>query len=156
MAQTTKRAIRFMAPVEEVSAKFARVIDTSSKTSITGKQNHRWFGAAMRSYSRQGMGVVGKQIFVYRKFPRQSTPGQTELDNRNIFKFASTWTAATMDNLSLVTQIQADYRDGKRLQNISPAGYTLRGWVFAVRWEQKNNNPTYTPSSPEYSQWPTA
>lgn len=150
----TARTIRFMAPVEDVSAKFARVIDTCSNTTITGKQRHKWFGAALRMTNRQGVGVVSKQVFVYRKFPRVSTYDQNELVNQGNFAFGSKWASDTLQNLSLISTIRNNYNLGTAADGISPRGYTLRGWVFAVRYQQKAADPTITPSSAVYTQWP--
>lgn len=144
-----------MAPVEDVSAKFARVIDTCSNTSITGKQRHKWFGAALRMTNRQGVGVTSKQVFVYRKFPRVTAYGQDELTNQTNFAFSSRWASDTLENLSLISTIRNNYTLGTAAAGISPRGYTLRGWVFAVRYQQKTDDPTITPQSQSYTQWPS-
>lgn len=151
----TARTIRFMAPVEDVSAKFARVIDTCSNTTITGKQRHKWFGAALRMTNRQGVGVTSKQVFVYRKFPRVSAYDQNELTNQSNFAFGSKWASDTLLNLSLISTIRNNYNLGTPADGVSPRGYTLRGWVFAVRYQQKVSDPSITPSSAAYTQWPS-
>lgn len=154
-AKQTARTIRFMAPVEDVSAKFARVIDTCSNTTITGKQRHKWFGAALRMTNRQGVGVTSKQVFVYRKFPRVSAYGAEERVNQSNFAFASKWASDTLENLSLVSTIQQNFASGTAANGVSPRGYTLRGWVFVVRYQQKVADPTITPQSAAYNQWPS-
>lgn len=151
---STVRTIRFMAPIEDVSAKFARVIDTSSNTAVTGKISHRWFGAAVRKTARQGIGVQSKQVFVYRKFARQSAYGQNEITNQNYFSFSSTWASDSLDNLSIIATIQANFKNGVPAAGVSPRGYTLRGWVFAVRYQQKKDDPTIEPGSSDYNLWP--
>lgn len=144
-----------MAPIEDVSAKFARVIDTSSNTAVTGKPNFRWFGAAVRKVNRQGVGVQSKQVFVYRKFARTSQYSADETAAQQIFAFASVWKNMSLANLSIITTIQTNFVNGTSAAGISPRGYTLRGWVFAVRYKQKEDDPTITPESASYNQWPS-
>lgn len=152
----TARKMSFMAPVENVTAKFARVSDTCSNTAQTGKQYHKWFGTVAREIPRKNRPGNIIQTFVYRKAVRTSLPSQSELDARSQFAFMSRWAVDTAQNLGIISQIQADFVQGKTLQGINPDGYTLRGWIAAVRHEQYENDPSITPTSPEYTQWPSA
>lgn len=142
-----RRQITTMVPVEKIHGKMAPVKNTCNSK---GDVPYRWMGGA--AYK-----TTDRNSLIVRINPRKSKPGDAELARRNMFTFARTWAQTTMESISKSAQVMQDFADGKELQGCHPRAYrTVNGWCMAVRYAQKKANPSITPESTEYSQWPTA
>lgn len=140
------RRIVAMPPVEAISAKFCQEGETCS--SEKGYKSVRYFGARIKKTSSRNM-------FYFRKNPLPQ-PSSAQLSGRALFKFAKKWQEYTITDSTLVASATSDYKAGKTLQGYNPRKYTFFGWVFAVRRNQKAEDPQIEVGDTTYKAWPTA
>lgn len=139
------RQITTMVPVEKIHGKMAPVKNTCNSSRDVA---FRWMGGA--AYK-----TTDRNSLVVRVNPRKSKPSSAELARQAIFTFARTWAQVTLESVTKYAQVVADFNAGKELQGCHPRAYrTVNGWCMAVRYAQKKEDPTITPSSTEYNQWP--
>lgn len=144
-----RRRLTLMAPIEEMSTKFALQKETCKNTvgaqSNTPPPSFRYLGTKiMRRYSRAAGHYIVQGVY-FRKNARVTELSVREIANRTNFNIARQSTAVTLMNLAVLDQIQCDYT-GKSIgsvtahpirKGVNSADYaTLRGWIFAVRMAQ--------------------
>lgn len=141
MAKFIKNQIGYVLPVEEVNRKFARRADSCAvkQSGLTKVGPKSWIGAYTYKASRGGLGIVGHQVVICRKYARTSPVSASELETRSLFTNASKITQAQLKDLMQMAAIQAKATEAmnnpsKRMSGVSAAGMTWRGWVFAVNF----------------------
>lgn len=143
MSQT--RRIVAMPPVEAISAKFCQESETCS--SEKPYKSVRYYGARIKKTS-------ARNFFYFRKNPLPA-PNAAQTSARELFNFASKWKTYTLSDPSLITTVISNYKAGKVLQGKNPRAYTIAGWVFAVRSNQKYEDPQIEVGDTTYKAWPT-
>lgn len=141
--------VGFVLPVERVSRKFARRIDTASnKTatiSNTGSAEKKtklpvksWIGASSKDVEIFGYGTHTRNTIIVRTKARTSLAMAAELSNRSHFTEARKWVRDAQMDLMAITPNQQKFAAAKedlskRIKGVSLRGYkTVNGWMFAI------------------------
>lgn len=83
---------------------------------------------------------------------RSTQVKQAEIASRDHFRTCTLSALATIQNLQVLAQVNADFAGGKTYGAVSSNDYaTVRGWVMAIREAQIANGQTITP---ETATWP--
>lgn len=156
------RRITLMAPFEEVSAKFALQSEKCKNAAATQVRStppptFKYFGGRVINRKTRRAGSYKINTFYFRKNGRSTPPTPNELFQYGNFSICQASALATLQNLSVYDQIQADFRNQSLSDSITPvpiragvnsADYaTMRGWVFAVRMAQMTQGTTITPTT---------
>lgn len=151
--------IGYVLPVEKVSRKFARRIDTASgkvaSTNNTGMGTktiklpvRAWMGASSREVNINGYGTHTRNTFVVRTQGRSTVALADELAARAAFTKATKWVTAAQKDLMAINANQSRYLNAKadlnkRVKGVSAQGYqSMRGWMFAIAIAIQNEGAT--------------
>lgn len=145
-----KSNISFMPVVESINRKFALRRETCSEKLVGNKTIDpiKYMGAGTRTKSIAGYGSVSVNYFFMRKFARASAASADELSARLLFGTVSTAVAALLKDLNQLSVIQNMWRQAledfsKTINGVSAIGRDFRGWVWAVQYAGKKNDPSY-------------
>lgn len=145
-----KSNISFMPVVESINRKFALRRETCSEKLIGEKiiDPIKYMGAGTRTKSIAGYGSVAVNYFFMRKFARASAVSADERSARLLFGTVSTAVAALLKDLNQLSVIQNMWRQAladfsKTINGVSALSYDFRGWVWAVQYAGKKNDPSY-------------
>lgn len=145
--------INFILPVESISRKFARRVDTCAgeKVALGNKYivpSKAWLGAGVRTVRVVGTGIVSYNYFVARKYGRLTPVTSAERNVRMYFQMANQWVVAAMADLMAISANQAKWDAAtqdlsKKISTISAGGYqTMRGWMCAIAYAIKSTGGT--------------
>lgn len=151
MAIRLKANIAYQPIVEEVNRKFVPKKETCTNGHTAGPvtvESNGWMGAGCRNSARAGIGAAKRNYMVIRQNARSSAPSEDEQVNRALFSAVVKAVPRLMRDLQQITRIQQMYFQAaddiaKELNGVSAYGYTLRGWVMAVQFAGKKNDPQY-------------
>ncbi len=143
-----KSNIKYAYFVESVSRKFTlrKNTCTSKNAAPTGStlqlklEPTRYMGGQVRTTFRAGLGTVTKNVMFLRFNPRATQIGANEQAVQNAFKAAVAKRKVWLESLQDAAAIANDMRNDSVVSRggVPKQGYTLRGWVFAVAY----NNPS--------------
>lgn len=151
--------IKYAYFVDNVSRKFTLRKNTCSQLKTVGPYTTepiRYMGGSVRNTTRFGVGLVQKNVMFLRFNPRTSAVSSDELLTRQAFGAASRGAAAWAKDLSQIASITAAWKDTSNgsANGVHKAGYTLRGWLFAVAFSYAilgesvpAQFPTYVPAA---------
>lgn len=151
--------IGYTLPIEKVSRKFARRVDTaSSKVASTNNTGlgvrtiklpvRSWMGASSKEVNIFGYGIHTRNSFIVRTKGRSTVALADELAARAAFTKASKWVTAAMKDLMAINANQSRFLNAtadlsKRVKGVSAQGYqTMRGWMFAIAIAIQNASET--------------
>lgn len=162
MAQKLKANIGFQPIVTEVSRKFVPKKQTckaySSKFGPVSVETQGWMGAAVRKSNRAGLGACERNYMVIRENARLTAPSVSEMQNRTTFAYAVAGKNHILHDLNQISQVQALWAGGtigsktyvgaindltKTINGVSATGYTFYGWIMAVQFAGKRDDPQY-------------
>ena len=167
MATFLKARVNFDPVIESISRKFVPVKEKCQTARTAGPvkvEPKGWMGGGVRTTVRAGLGACKRNYLVVRENARKSMPSNDELAKRLLFKQVSAAVSALMKNLTQLSYINVMWAGGEAggtdyegalnnpniaINGITSNGYTLRGWVFAVQYAGKVNDPNY-----DLSTWP--
>lgn len=152
-----KSNISFMPVVESINRKFALRRETCSEKLVGEKviEPIKYMGAGTRTKSVAGYGSVDVNYFFMRKFARASAVSADERAARLLFGVISTAVAALMKDLNQLSSMTNMWRQAiadfsKTINGVSAYGRDFRGWVWAVQYAGRKQEPTY-----DVSKFPT-
>lgn len=164
MAIYAKGTIGFIPVVEQINRKFTiRANKSKAKDSLTLKKGAKitllpatYMGAGTTVMGRAGVGTVSKNYLFMRERNRQSGFTTAEVEGWSTFEAAAKGRNAIMRDLMQMTPVQelwlqAIKDERKTINGVSAAGYTIRGWVFAVQYAGGKATAGY-----DYNKFPTA
>lgn len=151
MAFRLKANISFQPIVEEVNRKFVPKKETCTNGHTAGPvtvESNGWMGAGCRNSWRGGLGGAKRNYMVIRQNARSSAPSEQEQINRATFSAVGQAVPRLMRDLQQIIRIQQMWDESakdmtKSCNEINAYGYTLRGWVYAVQYAGKKNDPQY-------------
>lgn len=151
MAIRLKANISYQPSVEEISRKFVPRKETCSAGGAAGPvvvESTGWMGGAVITRGRAGLGITKRNFLVVRANARQTPAGPDELAARALFKQCALAANTLTHSLTQLSQIQhlwqeADGSLTKTINGVSTYGYTFKGWIFAVQYAGKKDNPSY-------------
>lgn len=151
MAIRLKANISYQPVVEEISRKFVPRKETCAEGGAAGPvsvMTTGWMGGAVKTAGRAGLGVTKRNFLVVRANARTTQPSADELAARALFKQCSLAANSLAHNLTQLSRIQqlwmeADGSMTKTINGVSSYGYTFKGWIFAVQYAGKKDNPSY-------------
>lgn len=162
MANKLKANIGFQPIVTEVSRKFVPKKQTckayGAKVGPVSVETQGWMGAAVRKSNRGGLGYCERNYMVIRENARITPPSAKEMANRTIFAAALAGRNHILHDLNQVSRVQILWTGGtisghtyvgaknditKTINGVSGAGYTFNGWVMAVQFAGKSDDPQY-------------
>lgn len=140
MALRLKANIQYQPVVEQINRKFVPVKQTSKSAGTAGPVAYEatgWMGGATRTTYRAGLQTCARNYLVVRANARATQPSSDELNARESFAVVSRAAKNMMGNLAALSTIQDMFLEGgsnrsKVVKGVSPYGYTIRGFVFAV------------------------
>lgn len=152
MAKYIKGNISYLPVVEQINRKFTTKKNTCS-TGAVGQalvqiQPAKFMGGATRKSTRAGMGGVSKNYMFFRENPRSTPVLAEEINRRQIFTAVRKGVINIMEDLSQISRVQNLFKTAKddktkRINGVSAMGYTYKGWIFAVQYAGRKNNPSY-------------
>lgn len=144
-----RKTIGFTPIVEEINRKFTIRKETCSLKKVGNKElpAKSWMGSATRTHVLAGYGTVRVPYFVFRKNPNLSLPSASQLKVKTAFTAASKWVTAANKDLMVLAQNMQKFTAAKedltkKIKGISVAGYTYRGWMFAIAFKMQYNGET--------------
>lgn len=151
MAIRLKSNIAYKPMVEEVSRKFVPRKETCAAGGAAGPvtiESTGWMGGAVKTLGRAGLGITKRNFLVVRQNARSSAVTADELEARALFKQVNAAAYSITHDLQQISRVQQMFiqagEDKTKLCNgISAYGYTMKGWVFAVQYAGKKDNPSY-------------
>lgn len=158
MALRLKANIQYKPVVEQINRKFVPVKEKCSGISAgpVSVESQGWMGGATRSTYRAGLKGCSRNFLVIRANARGTQPTSDELKGREDFAAVSRAARNMMGNLAALSTIQDMFMEGggnrsKVVKGVSPYGYTIRGFVFAVLYAIRKEGG----SSADLTTWPT-
>lgn len=149
MAINKNRRMTLMAPFEQMTGKFALQRETCANYYTAGSTSDKvcytYFGARIVKHrGKKGLSQLMK--FYYRKNPRISDITQEEGARRADFKTASQMSHADFKSLQYIVGIKKAYDANTAVEGVTPSSgdYTVRGWVFAVYYNQKKEKGSFS------------
>ena len=150
MAKYIKGNISYLPVVEQINRKFTTKKNTCSNVSYgpTKAQPAKFMGGATLTRTRAGMGAVSKNYMFFRENPRTSPLQAEEINRRQIFAAVRKAIETILEDLSQISRVQTLFLEAKddstkRINGVSAMGYTIKGWMFAVQYAGRKNNPSY-------------
>jgi hypothetical protein len=158
MAIKLKSNIAYQPIVESVSRKFVPRKEVCSAATTAGPvktEGQGWMGGAVVKSGRSGLGACTRNVVIIRANARTTQPSSAELGARELFTTVQAAVKPMLRNLMAITTIQMMFKQGgkdrsKTVKGVSPYGYTMRGFVFAVLYAAKKNDPDY-----DLTTWPS-
>lgn len=150
-----KSNIKYAYFVESVSRKFTLRKNTCSMPKQVGTyttEPARYMGGSVRNAVRFGVGLVQKNVMFLRFNPRSTAVSADETAARQAFSSASKAAAAWAKDLSQIARITTAWKDASNgtAHGVAKAGYTFRGWLFAVAFSYAIEGDTIPAQFPEY------
>lgn len=159
MAVRLKANIQYQPVVEQINRKFVPKKETSKAAGTAGPVDYEqtgWMGGATRSTYRAGLKGCSRNYLVVRANARGTQPSGDELKAREDFAAVSVAAKQMMGRLQYISIIQDMFLEGgsnrsKVVKGVSPYGYTIRGFVFAVLYAIRKEEG----SSADLTVWPS-
>lgn len=159
MAIRLKANIQYLPVVEQINRKFVPKKETSKAAGDAGPVKYEatgWMGGATRTTYRAGLKGCSRNYLVVRANARGTQPSTDELKSREDFAVVCRAAKNMMGNLAFLSTIQDMFLEGgsnrsKVVKGVSPYGYTIRGFVFAVLYAIRKEDG----SSADLSKWPS-
>ena len=151
MAIRLKANIAYQPIVEEVNRKFVPKKETCSNGYTAGPvtvMSNGWMGAGCRNTWRAGIGGAKRNFMVIRQNARSSAITEDEQISRATFSAVCKAVPRLMKDLQQITRIQQMWAEAaedrtKTINGVEAYGYTTRGWVMAVQYAGKKDDPQY-------------
>lgn len=117
------RIITYMAPVDNLSAKFA----LQKERAGINDGGIKYFGSRLHKDWRIGYANQMANKFYMRKFGRSTAPSTNELSHRENFKKGLAWAKAAMQDLSTLTKNQLIWVQVAKDPSLTVGGYSFMG-----------------------------
>lgn len=159
MALRLKANIQYQPVVEQINRKFVPKKEKCKSEAEAGPvsvESQGWMGGATRSTYRSGLKGCSRNYLVIRANARATPPSGDELKAREDFADVSRAAKSMMGNLAALSTIQDMFLEGgsnrsKVVKGVSPYGYTIRGFVFAVLFAIRKEDG----ASADLTKWPS-
>ena len=151
MAVRLKSNIAYQPIVEEVSRKFVPRKETCKAGRKAGPvtvESQGWMGGAVRTTNRGVIGACKRNYLVIRSNARLSAVTNDELAARATFSAVVAGRKTIMRDLMQVTTYEGLWVQARKnayltINGVSADGYTLMGWLFAVQYAGRKEDPNY-------------
>lgn len=151
MAKYIKGNIAYQPVVEQINRKFVPKKQTCVIGATAGPvvlETKGWMGGATRTTNRGTIGEVRKNYLVVRQAGVEMSQSEDAINARILFAAVNKAIPTLLRDLTQLVKMQQLYKGSsadptKRCNGVSANGYTFRGWVWAVQYTGKYEEPNY-------------
>lgn len=153
MATYIKGTISYDPVVEQINRKFVpRAVKCGNIYALQHGpvmlETARYMGGATKRETRGGIGACRKNYVFFRQNAITKAPSANQTSAKTLFTQAVRGAKHCLQDLNQLTRIQAAWMRVKDdtsilLNGVSSNGYTFKGWVMAVQYAGKKDDPNY-------------